>query len=88
MIWVDGKRIYEHRLKVEAGPEEVVHHENGNKHDNGLGNLEKMTKAKHTSLHHQQTVIARYEKRWPGLLGLCVGVLLLRGKEAMISGGE
>ena len=49
--------VMEHRLKMEEYlgryllPEEVVHHIDGNKINNFIGNLILMTKSKHISLH-------------------------------------
>lgn len=50
-----GKYVYEHHLvwwkcKGELiDAEDVVHHINGNKHDNRIENLEKISRSDHTS---------------------------------------
>ncbi len=49
--WVNGKREYVHRLIAGAEAGQVVHHKNGNKHDNRLENLEVMTRAEHGREH-------------------------------------
>lgn len=53
----DGQEILEHRYIMEQqlgrklGTDEVVHHINGDKLDNGLENLEVLGRAEHTSHH-------------------------------------
>ena len=50
--------VREHRLVAEQmigrpiGPDEIVHHINGDKLDNSQSNLQVMTKSEHNKLHH------------------------------------
>lgn len=54
-----GCSMDEHRYLIEQHlgrkltTDEVVHHKNGNKLDNRIGNLEVMTKSEHARLHNQ-----------------------------------
>jgi HNH endonuclease len=56
--WKQGF-VLQHRLVMEQvlgrhlNDNEVVHHKNGNKHDNRPENLELMTSAEHSRLHHR-----------------------------------
>lgn len=53
-----GRKVYEHRLVMERhlarklDPSEIVHHINGNKTDNRLGNLKLWTQSEHV-IHHK-----------------------------------
>ena len=57
----DGRVVEEHRFKMEKklrrrlGYNEIVHHRNGDKHDNRLPNLELRDRAGHASQHHRET---------------------------------
>lgn len=56
-IKVNGSHVHEHRhvvekaLGVKLGPNDVVHHVNGNKLDNRIENLQVLSRAEH-SKHH------------------------------------
>jgi hypothetical protein len=60
-----GRYCYEHHLvywqhtgdTVKNG--EVIHHRNGNKHDNRFENLEKLENSVHTSLHSRPKTMIR-----------------------------
>jgi len=54
---IDGVKYDKHRLIMEEylgrklGDDEVVHHINGDKHDNDISNLQVMTRSEHARLH-------------------------------------
>lgn len=58
VIYINGKRLYEHRYIFEKNIErkltskEVIHHKNGDKLDNRIENLEITNHSKHASQHH------------------------------------
>ena len=60
-VWVDGKKVSkrQHRWIMEQhlgrtlGPQEVVHHINGDKQDNRLENLQVIQFGAHSALHHK-----------------------------------
>jgi len=55
-----GRYCYEHILvfwqhyHVLPGPDEIIHHIDGNKHNNNIENLQLKTREKHTSEHKKQ----------------------------------
>lgn len=57
ILWLGGKRVYEHRLIMERhlgrplARQEFVHHVNGDRLDNDIGNLQVMTIGEHNRLH-------------------------------------
>lgn len=57
---------HEHRVVAEAmlgrplKRGEIVHHKDGNRHNNAPDNLEIMSQAEHLRLHHQEMTIARF----------------------------
>lgn len=58
MVLVDGKYVFEYRLIVETAlgrplrQDEVVHHKNGDPHDNRLENLVVTTQPEHMKIHN------------------------------------
>jgi hypothetical protein len=56
-IVVDGKQERLHRHLVESaigeklGPSEIIHHKDGNKHNNKLSNLQITTRSNHMKIH-------------------------------------
>lgn len=56
-IQVNGKQVRLHRFLMEQKEgrklhfNEIVHHKNGNKHDNRIDNLEIISRSDHISLH-------------------------------------
>ena len=66
------KKLYnrhEHRVIAEAmigrplEKGEIVHHKDGNKHNNSPSNLEVITQSEHVKIHHAEMNIARWGKR-------------------------
>lgn len=68
-IRLGGAWICEHRFVVEQdlkrtlGPDEIVHHKNGNKSDNRRENLQVMTKSAHMKWHSTEDPIYREKQR-------------------------
>ena len=58
--WVQVKTdqgwVREHRVVAQPGPDQVVHHVNGDQTDNRPENLEVMTQAEHAKLHDPERV--------------------------------
>ena len=66
--WIDGKQYRLHRLIMETYLDreltfnEIVHHKNGDIHDNRLENLEVMTRAEHKIQHDSIGKKTRFQK--------------------------
>lgn len=58
-IWINGKqkRLHRHLMEQKIGRQlgynEIVHHKDGNIHNNDLGNLTIMTRAEHMAIHEE-----------------------------------
>ncbi len=57
-VWLDAGR--------ELGPDDVLHHRDGDPTNNALANLERMSRAAHARLHAEQRRIERLRKRFAG----------------------
>jgi hypothetical protein len=59
-LYIDGTKVLEHRYVMEKAlgrplaTDEVVHHIDGNKRNNDLGNLVIKTRRAHAQEHHQE----------------------------------
>lgn len=66
--WVDGKQYRLHRLIMETeldrelSSNEIVHHKNGDIHDNRLSNLEVMSRAEHKIMHDEIGMATRLKQ--------------------------
>ena len=75
-VYVKRNGRHEHRVVMEEmlgrrlGPEEIVHHKDGNPHNNNLDNLELTTRAKHPSFHkedmRQEHTVKELDCTWVG----------------------
>lgn len=58
--YVNGKRVYEHRLIYELATgeiltnQDVIHHKDNDKHNNQITNLEKLNWSEHRRVHNLQ----------------------------------
>jgi hypothetical protein len=52
--WIDGSSQTHYRNKTNAKAGEVVHHKDGNKKNNSLSNLKKISKSKHNKVHPEK----------------------------------
>ena len=59
----EHRRVAEQTVGRPLLASEVVHHRDGNKHNNHPDNLEVLTRAEHLRVHRAEMVIARKEKR-------------------------
>ena len=64
----DVWNFYNPSDRIEYNDGQAIHHINGDKSDDRIENLQKMTRAKHTSLHHKGISINSKEKNpnWKG----------------------
>ena len=68
--WIKGKQcrihrlIMEKRLKRKLSSNELVHHINGNIHDNRIENLEIVTRSEHKKLHPEIGMKTRLQQRF------------------------
>lgn len=59
--------VLEHRVVMEnhlgrlLGPNELVHHLNGDRKDNSLKNLQVMSREEHTRTHHRRREVGRFK---------------------------
>lgn len=55
VVTIQGEREYEHRVKAQPKPGEVVHHKDGNRSNNDLDNLEILpSQSEHMKLHQAE----------------------------------
>jgi len=52
--WKDGSSQTHYRNKAKAKSGEVVHHVDGNKKNNSISNLKKISKSKHNKVHPEK----------------------------------
>lgn len=52
LVLRDGKHVQEHRVLMNAPPDMIVHHKDGDKTNNAIENLELMSRSEHTRLHN------------------------------------
>lgn len=66
-----GKYCYDHRLNYwlkhgDFPQDSIIHHIDGNKHNNNISNLELMTKEEHSSIHNREKGITYVLLKCPG----------------------
>jgi len=71
--WAEHRLVMEYYLGRALGPDEVVHHKNGNRTDNRIDNLELMTWAQHKGRKKVKGHLVRATWKVDGLPGVMFG---------------